>query len=97
CLQLYNLSLIQLAFCVYFYKETFTILYYLFTNFSHSLIIFFNIIIIEYYYLIQDFCLFSHLTSSIYYSFITLYIFLAITSHSCNKHFYSTHTEQFIN
>ncbi|EQL29730.1 hypothetical protein BDFG_07673, partial [Blastomyces dermatitidis ATCC 26199] len=93
--QLYNLFLIQLAFCVYSHKETFTILYYLFTNFSHSSIIFFIIIIIKYYYLLQDFCFFFCLTSSIHLS-ITLYIFLMIVSCSHSKYHCSTHIRQFI-
>ncbi|OAT04092.1 hypothetical protein BDBG_16178, partial [Blastomyces gilchristii SLH14081] len=89
------LFLIQLVFCVHSYKETFTILYYLFTNFFHSLIIFFIVIIINHYYFIQDFCFFFCLTSSICLSII-LYIFLTMTLYSYNKCYYSTYTEQFI-
>ncbi|KMW67733.1 hypothetical protein BDDG_12281, partial [Blastomyces dermatitidis ATCC 18188] len=93
-LQLCDLSLIQLAFCIHSYKETFTILYHSFTNFFYSSIIFFisslsNIIII------QDFYLFFCSTLSICSS-ITLYIFLAMTLYSHNKCHYSAHTEQFI-
>ncbi|OAT08118.1 hypothetical protein BDBG_16960, partial [Blastomyces gilchristii SLH14081] len=86
------LSLIQLVFCLHSHKETFTILYYTFTNFFHSSII---IIIIERYYLIQDFCLFFCLTSSIHLS-ITLYTFLIMISHSYNKHYHSTYIRQFV-
>ncbi|EQL27892.1 hypothetical protein BDFG_09305, partial [Blastomyces dermatitidis ATCC 26199] len=92
--QLCNLFLIQLAFCVHSYKETFTILHHSFTNFSHSLIIFFissslNIIII------QDFYSFFCSTLSICSS-ITLYTFLAMASHSHNKCHHSAHTRQFV-
>ncbi|OAT13441.1 hypothetical protein BDBG_17814, partial [Blastomyces gilchristii SLH14081] len=94
-LQLYNLSLIQLAFCIYSHKETFTVLHHSFTNFSHSLIIFFIIIIIKCYYLLQDFCFFFYSTSFIYLS-ITLYMFLAMILCSHNKCHHSTHIRQFI-
>ncbi|OAT13430.1 hypothetical protein BDBG_17806, partial [Blastomyces gilchristii SLH14081] len=82
-------------FYVHSHKETFTILYFSFTNFSHSSIIFFIIIIIEYHYLIQDFYFFFYLTLFICSS-ITLYMFLMMISHSYNKHSYSAHTEQFV-
>ncbi|OAT14583.1 hypothetical protein BDBG_18104, partial [Blastomyces gilchristii SLH14081] len=85
-----------LVFYVHSHKETFTILYYLFTNFSHSSIIFFIIVIIKYYHhLIQDYCLFFYLTSSICLSII-LYMFLTMISCSHNKHHYSAHIRQFI-
>ncbi|EEQ92553.2 uncharacterized protein BDCG_07673, partial [Blastomyces dermatitidis ER-3] len=90
-----DLFLIQLAFCIHSLKETFTILHYLFTNFSHFLIIIFIIIIIKHHYLIQDSYLFFCSTLSIC-SPITLYVFLAMTSHFHNKHSHSAHTEQFI-
>ncbi|OAT14539.1 hypothetical protein BDBG_18081, partial [Blastomyces gilchristii SLH14081] len=83
-------------FCIHSHKETFTILHYLFTNFSHSLIIFFIIIIIKHHYLIQDFYLFSHLTSSICCSSITLYVFLVMTLCSHNKHSHSAYIRQFV-
>ncbi|EQL28724.1 hypothetical protein BDFG_08579, partial [Blastomyces dermatitidis ATCC 26199] len=93
--QLCNLSLIQLAFCVYSHKETFTILHHLFTNFSHSSIIIFIIIIIKHYHLIQDFYFFFYSTLFICLS-ITLYVFLTMTSHFHNKHHCSAHIRQFI-
>ncbi|KMW67563.1 hypothetical protein BDDG_12189, partial [Blastomyces dermatitidis ATCC 18188] len=93
--QLCDLSLIQLAFHVHSYKETFTILHHSFTNFSHSSIIFFIIIIIEYHYLIQDFYFFFCLTLFICSS-ITLYVFLTMTSHSHIKYYCSAYTEQFV-
>ncbi|EQL27807.1 hypothetical protein BDFG_09392, partial [Blastomyces dermatitidis ATCC 26199] len=93
--QLCNLFLIQLVFCVYSLKETFTILHHLFTNFSHSSIIIFIIVIIKHYYLIQDFYFFFYSTLSICSS-ITLYIFLAMTLHSHNKCHCSAHIRQFI-
>ncbi|KMW68081.1 hypothetical protein BDDG_12567, partial [Blastomyces dermatitidis ATCC 18188] len=93
--QLCNLFLIQLASHVHSYKETFTILHHLFTNFSHSSIIIFIIIIIECYYLIQDFYFFFCSTLSICSS-ITLYMFLVMTLHSHNKYSYSAYTEQFV-
>ncbi|EQL31377.1 hypothetical protein BDFG_06316, partial [Blastomyces dermatitidis ATCC 26199] len=89
------LSLIQLVFCIHSHKETFTILYYSFTNFFHSLIIFFIIIIIKCYYLIQDFYFFFYSTLSICLS-ITLYTFLIIISYFHNKHYHSAHIRQFI-
>ncbi|EQL29806.1 hypothetical protein BDFG_07616, partial [Blastomyces dermatitidis ATCC 26199] len=83
-------------FHIHSHKETFTILHYLFTNFSHSSTIFFIIVIIEcYYYLIQDYCLFFCSTPFIYLS-ITLYTFLIIASYFHNKCHYSTYTEQFV-
>ncbi|EQL28066.1 hypothetical protein BDFG_09160, partial [Blastomyces dermatitidis ATCC 26199] len=93
-LQLCDLFLIQLVFCVHSHKETFTILHHSFTNFSHSSIIFFissssNVTII------QDFYLFFCSTLSICSS-ITSYTFLAMISHFHNKHHCSAHTEQFI-
>ncbi|OAT03575.1 hypothetical protein BDBG_16077, partial [Blastomyces gilchristii SLH14081] len=94
-LQLCDLFLIQLAFCIHSYKETSTILHHLFTNFFHSSIIFFIIIIIKCYYLIQDFYLFFCSTLSLCSS-ITLYTFLVMASHSHNKHHCSAHTRQFI-
>ncbi|EQL28442.1 hypothetical protein BDFG_08819, partial [Blastomyces dermatitidis ATCC 26199] len=93
--QLCDLSLIQLAFCIHSYKETFTILHHFFTNSSHSSIIIFIIIIIEYYYLIQDSHLFFYSTLFICSS-ITLYMFLAMASHFHNKYYHSAHTRQFI-
>ncbi|KMW69377.1 hypothetical protein BDDG_13529, partial [Blastomyces dermatitidis ATCC 18188] len=93
--QLCDLFLIQLVFCIHSYKETFTILYHLFTNFSHSSIIFFIIIIIKCYYLFQDFYLFFCSTLFICSS-ITLYMFLIMTLCSHNKCYCSTHIRQFI-
>ncbi|OAT00554.1 uncharacterized protein BDCG_16673, partial [Blastomyces dermatitidis ER-3] len=93
--QLCDLSLIQLAFCVHSHKETSTILHHSFTNFSHSSIIFFIIIIIKCHYLIQDFYFFFCSTLFICLS-ITLYTFLTMASHSHNKHHHSAHTRQFV-
>ncbi|KMW68941.1 hypothetical protein BDDG_13147, partial [Blastomyces dermatitidis ATCC 18188] len=93
-LQLCNLSLIQLVFCVHSHKETFTILHHSFTNFSHSSIIFFissslNTIII------QDFYFFFCSTLSICSSIIS-YMFLIMTLCFHNKHHCSAHIRQFI-
>ncbi|EQL28444.1 hypothetical protein BDFG_08813, partial [Blastomyces dermatitidis ATCC 26199] len=93
--QLCDLSLIQLAFCVHSHKETFTILHHSFTNFSHSSIIFFIIIIIECYYFIQDFYLFFCLTLFICSPIIS-YTFLTMTLCSHNKRHCSAHTRQFV-
>ncbi|KMW67768.1 hypothetical protein BDDG_12312, partial [Blastomyces dermatitidis ATCC 18188] len=93
--QLCDLFLIQLVFCVHSHKETFTILHHSFTNFSHSSIIFFIIIIIKCHYLIQDFYFFFCSTLFICSS-ITLYTSLTIALCSHNKCHYSTHTEQFV-
>ncbi|KMW69082.1 hypothetical protein BDDG_13260, partial [Blastomyces dermatitidis ATCC 18188] len=90
-----DLSLIQLVFCIHSHKETFTILHHLFTNFSHSSTIFFIIIIIKHYYLIQDFYLFFCSTLFICSS-ITLYTSLTMALCSHNKYYHSAHTEQFI-
>ncbi|KMW69331.1 hypothetical protein BDDG_13485, partial [Blastomyces dermatitidis ATCC 18188] len=93
--QSYNLSLIQLAFCIHSHKETFTILHHSFTNFSYSSIIIFIIVIIKYYHLIQDFYFFFYSTLFICSS-ITLYTFLMMTLCSYNKCSCSAHTEQFV-
>ncbi|KMW66921.1 hypothetical protein BDDG_11793, partial [Blastomyces dermatitidis ATCC 18188] len=93
--QFCDLFLIQLVSHVHSYKETFTILYYSFTNFSHSSTIFFIIVIIECYYLIQDFYFFFYSTLFICSS-ITSYTFLMIVPCSHNKCFCSAHTEQFV-
>ncbi|OAT00648.1 uncharacterized protein BDCG_16715, partial [Blastomyces dermatitidis ER-3] len=90
-----GLFLIWLAFCVHPHKETFTILHHSFTNFSHSSIIIFIIVIIKCHHLIQDFYLFFCSTLSICSS-ITLYMFLAMTPCSHSKCHCSAHTEQFI-
>ncbi|KMW67697.1 hypothetical protein BDDG_12256, partial [Blastomyces dermatitidis ATCC 18188] len=90
-----DLSLIRLVSCVHSHKETFTILYHSFTNFSHSSIIFFIIIIIEHHYLIQDFYSFFCLTLFICSS-ITLYTSLTMTLCSHNKCHHSAYTRQFI-
>ncbi|EQL29661.1 hypothetical protein BDFG_07755, partial [Blastomyces dermatitidis ATCC 26199] len=90
-----GLSLIQLASHVHSHKETFTILHHSFTHFSYSSIIIFIIIIIEHHHFIQDFYLFFYSTLFICSS-ITLYTFLAMTSHSHNKCSHSAHTEQFV-
>ncbi|OAT14118.1 hypothetical protein BDBG_17969, partial [Blastomyces gilchristii SLH14081] len=85
-----------LVFYVHSQKETFTILHHSFTNFFHFSIIFFIIIIIKHYHLIQDFYSFFCSISSICYSSITLYTFLIMTLCSYNKYSYSAHTEQFV-
>ncbi|KMW69487.1 hypothetical protein BDDG_13628, partial [Blastomyces dermatitidis ATCC 18188] len=94
CSQSYNLFLIQLVFCIHSHKETFTILHLLFTNFSHSSIIFFIIIIIECYHYSRFLSLLLFTLSIC--SSITLYMFLAMTSHSHNKHHCSAYIRQFI-
>ncbi|EQL28497.1 hypothetical protein BDFG_08762, partial [Blastomyces dermatitidis ATCC 26199] len=93
--QLCDLSLIRLAFHIHSHKETFTILHHSFTNFSHSSIIIFIIVIIECHHLIQDFYLFFCSTLFICLS-ITLYAFLPMASYFHNKHHHSAHTRQFI-
>ncbi|EQL30341.1 hypothetical protein BDFG_07115, partial [Blastomyces dermatitidis ATCC 26199] len=90
-----DLSLIQLASHVHSHKETFTILHHSFTNFSHSSIIIFIIIIIKCYHLIQDF--YSFFCSTLFIcSSITLYIFLMMALCSHNKCPHSAHTRQFV-